>query len=479
MCLAGDAVSGAQRLLLENVLIFLLGIGLLPILAVAPTAASLRRLWPIGYLVGLATVGIVAATLAVLSVPFPPSVLVGVAGLVIAFGVRRIRRDSTAVRRTAPPVDRIVATAIAPLLVLLVALAVHSYAAKPLREWDGWAIWGMKAHALAVLGSSSHLVLSSNAYDFSHLEYPLLLPGLEALGIRSAGGYESRLVVLQCVLVGVAGLLAIWGLLRDMVRPVVLWPFLAAVGLAPTVFGQLASGYADMPMAFLLACGVLAAGRWLVEAERPWLVLATLFLAGAALVKDEGDLFVMATYVGLVVAAPGRRRSVLASAALVVCSLLPWRVFLAVNHFSTNDFQFSKSFDPSWVGARLDRAPTVAAALLRHSVDVHQYAILLPIGLVALGLGFVSRARPLATFGIIFALLSSAGLVWIFVISWIPVDLYLTQTEDRITAGVVLGCAVLAPLLLNEACMPPSAQTDAAGSVSSREDRLEPLARDT
>ena len=454
-------MSTAQRLVAENVLIFVLGLGLLPGLGLTPTVARLRSIWPVAYLGGLALVGIVAATLAVLSVPFPPIALVVGAAVSVALGAFRIKRFPAATSpRINTRIDRAVAGVLAPVLTLSVVWATLAYGAQPLRDWDGWAIWGLKAQAIAALGSSSHVVLTSSAYDFSHLEYPLLVPALEALGIRSAGGYESRLVVLQCVLIGVAGLLAIWGLLRDRVRPAVLWPFLAAIAFAPTVFTQLASGYADMTMAFFLACGLLAGGRWLLDPERSWLVFASLFFTAVALSKDEGVLFVAAAYVGLVAAARGRRAHALLSAAAVVCALLPWRVFLAVHHLSTSDFHFSKSFDPSWVGSRIDRAPTAASALVWHSVDPRQYALLLPLGVAALAVSFGSRARALAVFGGVFALLSLIGLVWIFVISWIPLDQYLGQTEGRITAGVVLGCAALAPLLHTEACARPPAPTE-------------------
>ena len=461
-------MSNAQRLAGENMLVFALGLGLLPILGVAPTVARFRRIWPVGYLAGLAAVGIVAATLAVLSVPFPPVALVVGAAITVALGARRLNRGPRATPPAVARIDRVVTAVLAPLLTLSLAWASWAYATQPLREWDGWAIWGLKAQAIAALGSSSHAVLASNAYDFSHLEYPLLLPALEALGIRSAGGFESRLVVLQCVLVGVAGLLAIWGLLRDRVRPAVVWPFLAAIATAPAVFVQLASGYADMPMAFFLACGLLAGGRWLLEPDRSWLVLASLLFAAAAVSKNEGVLFVAAAYVGLIVAARGRRMPVLLSAAAVVCTLIPSRVFLVVHHFSTSDFHFSKSFDPSWVGSRIDRLPTALSALMRHSVDVHRYGLLLPLGVTALAVCFASRARSLAIFGAVFALLSIAGLLWIYVISWIPLDLYLAQTEGRITAGVILGCAALAPLLLTEACAPSPVQPDALSRVPSR-----------
>jgi len=86
-----------------------------------------------------------------------------------------------------------------------------------------------------------------------------------------------------------------------------------------------------------------------------------------------------------------------------------------------------------------------------HAVDVHQYALLLPVGVAALAVGFAFRARPLAVYGTAFALFSTFGLLWIYVISWIPLGIYLPQTDGRTTAGVILSVAALAPLLVSEA----------------------------
>jgi len=452
------------RLLGENALMFLVGLGLLPLLGVAPTVVRLKRLWGVAYLTGMAVVGVVAATLASFSVPFPPIALAVAAVVSLVLGGRRIDRGSHEPQSVAATLDRAVAFVLVPTLAVAVGGAGWAFVSKPLRDWDGWAIWGLKAHAIAALGSSSGDVIASSAYYFSHLEYPLLLPGLDALGIRSAGGYESRLVVMQGVLVGFAGLLAIWGLLRDRVRPAVLWPTIAALASAPAVLPQLASGYADMPMAFFVACGLLAGARWLLEPRASWLALTSLFFAGAALSKDEGDLFAAAAYAGLLLAARGRRLHVLLSACAVACALIPWRVFIAVHDLSTSDFKLSKSVDPGWVSGQIHRAPGALAGLARYAVDVHLYALLTPIGFAGILLAIAGRVRSLAVYGATFAFLSVAGLVWIYVVSWIPLDFYLVQTQDRVTASVVLGCAALTPLVIAELGQP--ARADAAASVS-------------
>jgi hypothetical protein len=436
------------RLLAENVAVLLVGLGLIPVFGLASTPARLRELSGLAYLTGLAAVGILAAGLASISVPFPPLALVVLALVSLVAGIARIdRRAAVRPGSRTGGLDRTASLVFAPLLAAAAVVAFVCLVEKPLHEWDGWAIWGLKAHAIASLGSSSGDVLGSQAYYFSHLEYPLLLPGLDALGIRAAGGYESRLVVIQNVLLGVAGLLALWGLLRDRVRPVVLWPALAALATAPTVLSQLASGYADLPTALFVAAGLVAGARWLLDSRPPWLVLTVLFLAAAALTKDEGGLFAAAAIAGLLLAAAGRRLQVLAAAAAGACVLLPWRVFVAVHDFSTSDFSLWNSFDPGWLAGHVGRAPGAANALVRHALYVERYGLLVPLGVVGILAAVAMRAWSLTIYVTTFAVVSLLGLVWVYVVSAKPLAFYLSQTQDRITASIVLACAAVAPLL--------------------------------
>jgi hypothetical protein len=440
------------RLLGENVVLFLLGLGLLPIIGLARTVQQIRHRWGLAYLTGIAAAGIVAATLAVLEVPFSPGALIAVTILALAGGYGRLRPDGGRLERPRrTTADRIAGRVGVAVLLACAAGMAYAVASEPLDEYDGWAIWGLKAHAIAALGGSSGDVLASPAYDFSHLEYPLLAPGLEALGLNSAGRYESRLIVIQCVLIGLAGLLAVWGALRDRVRPLLLWPALAAIAVAPAMLSQLESGLADMPLALFVAAGLVTAGRWLLEPQDSWLALATLFFAAAALTKDEGDLFVAAALTGLVLVAQGRRLQVGIATAAVGLAVLPWRVYVAVHHFSTSDFKLSRSFDPGWLGHHLGHAPTAFAILLSHSVDIHYYEFLLPLGLGAIALSLTRGPRTLGIFAAVFVALSAVGLSWIYVISQIPLLEYLEITEDRVTASIVIGCAALAPLLVAEA----------------------------
>ena len=53
--------ADVARLLLLNVLVLVLGLGLLPLLRIAPAWPELRSRWPLAYMVGIAALGVVSS----------------------------------------------------------------------------------------------------------------------------------------------------------------------------------------------------------------------------------------------------------------------------------------------------------------------------------------------------------------------------------------------------------------------------------
>ena len=137
----------------------------------------------------MAWVGIVAATLATLGSRLSVVGLLLLTVATCAAGVVRVARQTdrgspfTRVPRARSLFDGL-ATASALLALGVVSLfALALFLVKPLAEYDGWAMWGMKSRALAALGGDPG-VFASPAYGRLHLEYPLLLPSLHALPLQ-------------------------------------------------------------------------------------------------------------------------------------------------------------------------------------------------------------------------------------------------------------------------------------------------------
>src|SRR5205814_10167854 len=124
-------------------------------------------------------------------------------------------------------------------LAALIAEYARAFAVAPLNRYDAWAIWALKGHALYSFGWADPAVFAGHAYRFANLDYPLLLPSLEAIDFRAMGAFDTRIVHVQFLLFLVAALLALVALLRDVVPPLLLWVSVLALASAPAVFDQL------------------------------------------------------------------------------------------------------------------------------------------------------------------------------------------------------------------------------------------------
>lgn len=434
-------------LLGANLLMLVAGIGVLPLLG---AARSWRGLWQhvgLAYLCGIVVAAIVAAHLALVHVSFGWIGLSLLAAVSLGFTAFRLRGTE---RPTWRRPDWLSLAAVAALAALLSEYA-RAFALAPLDRYDAWAIWALKGHALYVFGWADPAVFAGSEYRFANLDYPLLLPSLEAIDFRAMGAFDTRLFHLQFLLLLVAALAALATVLRDRVPPLLLWTALGAIALAPAVFDQLLTAYADLPLALVIAVGVTAAGRWLVTNERWALALATLCFAGALLTKNEGSLFVAAAFAGLAVAAYRRWRALAVAAAVDVLILLPWKVYVRVHDLHDINYSLGDTFDWDHVSGRLGVGRIAFRTLAEQMTDPLQWGLLAPLFVLVLVLAAVAGVRGLSLFGGVWAVLSWLGLSWIYVISHYEYSSYLSSTKERVVASVVLGAAALTPLLAAEA----------------------------
>jgi len=239
-------------------------------------------------------------------------------------------------------------------------------------------------------------------------------------------------------------------MLHDRVPAILLWPSLLAVVLAPSVFDQLLSAYADLPLALFFAAGAVAAARWLVTNERWALAIATLFFAAALLTKNEGTLFVLAALLGLALAAGGRWRAVVVVATVQVVALVPWHVYTAIYGLKGSDFRLTDSFDVGRVASRLYVGAIAFGTLGAQMVDPRQWGLLLILFALVVIAAFSVGLRALPLFSAVLAAVSWLGLSWIYVISHLSYSHYLDITKQRVISSIVLAGAALTPLLAAE-----------------------------
>jgi hypothetical protein len=86
-----------------------------------------------------------------------------------------------------------------------------------------------------------------------------------------------------------------------------------------------------------------------------------------------------------------------------------------------------------------------------HQVWSSGWGWLVPFALIAFAGALLARRWRIAGFAAAWALLSYAGIVLVFWISVVPVELTLRWAAYRTVASLVIGLAALAPLLAGEA----------------------------
>ena len=440
-------------LLFANALYLVIGVALLPMLRVARTRDELAARLGLGYMLGVAAVGALSAHLALIGVPVGLLELVLLAVLTGVPAWRLVRRlpkqpsNSLSLGRGWVDVaSRVVGIASFVVALVLLAHAERAFAVRPLLEWDGWAIWAMKARALYDFGGVAHGVFTTQPYG--PLQHPILLPALEANGFRSMGAFDGTLIHVQLVLLAFGFAAALWPLLRERAPAALVGATILAIVAAESTLRQLAGNLADIPLAFFVALGVVALARALLDGGCGLLPVAAIMLGAATLTKPEGLLFALAALVPFV--AIVRTRSALLTAAAVALILLPWRIFVAAHGLENPEYSFDDALNPAYLSDHSDRVRPAFWGVW-HQVWSSGWGWLVPLALVAFAGALIARRWRLTAFAAAWALLSFGGIVLVFWISVVPIELTLKWAAYRTVASLVIGAAALAPLLAGEA----------------------------
>src|SRR5919204_3242594 len=211
------------------------GIGILWALQRFRTWADVLRAAGLAYLLGVATVGVLATLVLVAGGGVGIAVVLALALGVFALGgvAARIRRHGVPhahgfTRPVATP-ETLFAAAVA-LLTAAVLFAFYRVARhQGLVAWDAWAFWVPKAKGIYFFGGLDDRLF----HQLTHPSYPLLVPAVQALDFRLIGSADAGAIALQYWFLLVGFVLAAWFLLRPLVRPALVWPFLALAAVLP------------------------------------------------------------------------------------------------------------------------------------------------------------------------------------------------------------------------------------------------------
>jgi hypothetical protein len=355
------------------------------------------------------------------------------------------------------PWSSVAVAAAAIVFVQLAALLWRTATQGAPLQWDAWAFWLPKARSIFEFGGLDTGV--GGFTSFASPSYPPLVPALDASVFAFTGNSQASPLAVQEWLIAVAFFGALWSLLAVRVRPAILWPCLALLASLPNFTAMVGSSLGDEPLMLLLGLGSACAALWLLERDARYAALAAIFLAAAALAKNEGMPPALVLGLTMVAVARGRRR--LAPTLVLLAPLAayaPWRIWIRSQGLPVStDYRLSDLLHPGLLGDRIGRLSYAAHALPVHLFSRQQWLIAVPLMLIAALLA--ARRRPalsllaLASVGTVVA-----GLLAVYWIGSRPVTWYVLTSVDRVLASAVVMSVVFLPLLLGEASRrdPPS-----------------------
>lgn len=446
-------IRDGLALLAANACFLVAGAGLTRPLGLWRGWGELPGVIAIAYVAGVAAVGIGATLLLIAGLALTVWQVLLLCALLAATGLVPLSLGPA----LDPPLPstrdgrRLAAAVAAALGVYLVALLARSWY-EPLFHWDAWAMWTFKARALVLLDGLDTRLFAGEAYRALHLDYPLLVPALEAVDFRFMGRIDTRIVDVQFWLLFAGFLGAAAQLLRDRVAAVVLWAGLLLLGIAPSLAIQLRWSIADFPLALFFGLAALAGWSYLESGRAPFAALLALFAGAAWATKREGLAFVVLLYLVLLAFALARRVSVvplvLAGAASLV-AVLPWRIWVNAHDLEPKELPLGKAVNPSYLLDRTDRVGPAVRGLAEQAFKPGWWLAILPLLLISTVLALRDRrGRPLAVFVLSLVGLMFLSLLWAYWGDRPEIHQHVAHTARRVVTSALVVCGLFLPLLV-------------------------------
>jgi hypothetical protein len=445
-------------------LFLLAGVGIVWALRPLRTWLAVLRSLGLAYLTGVGAVGVLATLVLVfggdVDTPVVLALSVGVAAAGATISAARRHRVPRSIGRLR--VDRSPETVVAAAFALLtVAVLIAYYRAarhQGLVAWDAWAFWVPKAKAIYFFGGLDEQLFSTLANP----SYPVLIPALQAMDFHLMGSADAATLAVQYWFLLVGFVVAAWSLLRAIVRPGLLWPFLALVTLLPEIDKRMINPQADWPLDLFFGICAIAITRWLLTEERWLLGVYGLMLAAMMATKREGQLFTFCLVVGLLLVTWRSARRhwpplvVLAAAAYLVNR--PWHHWWSSRHLSSDKPEVPFHRLPDYA----DRVGPAFRIVFEILFSYDLWLLVVPLALAAATLALARRNVKVPLLYLATCVLGILGYVWVlWAFPSLPLDTSQQEPIPREAGALAILSIVLAPVMLMQALGGPELRPNA------------------
>lgn len=263
--------------------------------------------------------------------------------------------------------------------------------------WDGLVDWAFKANVVFLSGGIPASYFMDLSREWSHLDYPWLIPLNEAWVYFLTGGMNDKAIKLLFASFDTALLLLVFFAGRRWLSAEASFVITALFALVPALDSWAMTGYADVPLAALWLAAAICFCDWLQSSRAADLLLSGIFAALAAWTKNEGLVllaFQSAAVAAVVLQRRNQRLLAQAAAYAAACAVVigPWLALRQHYHLPNSDFlavTLANTLD------HLDRLPLVAVMTLQELTNVQDWGLLWLVFCFTLSLLWRREDRPL------------------------------------------------------------------------------------
>lgn len=377
-------------------------------------------------------------------------------GLILALAIRKNLngiKDSLNIFRYKPGLAQKI---IIPVIALIFLYFSFHALVTPLSYWDSWAIYGFKAKALYLNQGIPLGFFTDSTKAYAHLDYPLLLPLLEAWAYTALNSWNDQLVNIIFLAYFLSLLVIFYFNLKPLIGErfsLLLTLFLVTIPRF-TLFMS-SSAYADVPLTVYYFVSLACLFRWFyVSQGRGFLYLSAICLGLAAWTKNEGAVICLVNFFLFIVLVLARDRAGKESflligrcAGIILAIILPWLVFKGVFHVSSYLIN-GQNISLGVLGSNLGRIPVIFKSFVNNAFRIGDWNLFWFTAAAAVVLS-LKRNFSWATGTVLLSLLLYF-LSWIFIYLVTPLEInwHLANSMDRlliqVSPSVLFLCGLFA-----------------------------------
>lgn len=180
------------------------------------------------------------------------------------------------------------------LLILFPLAILLLNAVKPAWAWDAFMIWSLKAKLL-FFNSFDLNLLNNYSYDYAHLDYPLLVPLIQAFIAKFTGVFDERYTQIFFSITYISFMLMLLSFIKQFIKTSLAVLLVASMGFVPVLVLNFTGAYVDGIVCTYHLMAIYFLYLYLKNPARQWKYLVPVCIASAAMLmtKNEGTLILL------------------------------------------------------------------------------------------------------------------------------------------------------------------------------------------